>query len=157
MSKGLPKKYAKMGFKAGWIAFKKTPAYKKVKKTSKGKSIAKRSSKKGSKMAKKNGNGKGLSFGVGRRKHIGVVEVIGLLGAIDQMYNFANTPLAPLNGIANVGGEAAKTVLRSFGMTPSPLSTALVSLGGSQILKKASKQSGLNPYVKWSDLKIELI
>tara|TARA_R110001599_G_scaffold248823_1_gene448728 strand:+ start:130 stop:663 length:534 start_codon:yes stop_codon:yes gene_type:complete len=26
---GLPKKYAKLGFKKGWIAYKKTPAYKK--------------------------------------------------------------------------------------------------------------------------------
>jgi len=36
---GLPTKYAKMGFKKGWIAYKKTPAYKKklqAKKKSKG-------------------------------------------------------------------------------------------------------------------------
>ena len=29
---GLPKKYAKMGFKKGWKAYKKTPAYKRKKK-----------------------------------------------------------------------------------------------------------------------------
>ena len=28
---GLPKKYAKMGFKKGWREYKKTPAYKKKK------------------------------------------------------------------------------------------------------------------------------
>ena len=32
---GLPKKYAKMGFKKGWKAYKKTPAYKKKKKKGK--------------------------------------------------------------------------------------------------------------------------
>ena len=29
---GLPKKYAKMGFKKGWREYKKTPAYKRKKK-----------------------------------------------------------------------------------------------------------------------------
>ena len=29
---GLPKKYAQMGFKKGWKAYKKTPAYKRKKK-----------------------------------------------------------------------------------------------------------------------------
>ena len=38
---GLPKKYAKLGFKKGWIAYKKTPSYKKkqaAKKKKKGRS-----------------------------------------------------------------------------------------------------------------------
>ncbi|GAG56411.1 unnamed protein product, partial [marine sediment metagenome] len=38
---GLPKKFAKMGFKKGWAAYKKTPAYKR-KKTQ----VSKKSSKK---------------------------------------------------------------------------------------------------------------
>jgi hypothetical protein len=33
---GLPKKYAKMGFKKGWREYKKTPAYKKSKKSKRG-------------------------------------------------------------------------------------------------------------------------
>lgn len=32
---GLPKKYAKMGFKKGWREYKKTPAYKRKKKKGK--------------------------------------------------------------------------------------------------------------------------
>jgi len=32
---GLPKKYAKMGFKKGWKAYKKTPAYKRKAKAKK--------------------------------------------------------------------------------------------------------------------------
>tara|TARA_B110000305_G_C19444023_1_gene643660 strand:- start:314 stop:832 length:519 start_codon:yes stop_codon:yes gene_type:complete len=42
---GLPKKYAKMGFKKGWAAYKKTPAYKK-KLAAKKKKTTKRRSKK---------------------------------------------------------------------------------------------------------------
>ena len=42
---GLPKKYAKMGFKKGWAAYKKTPAYKK-KQAAKKKSSRTRRSKK---------------------------------------------------------------------------------------------------------------
>ena len=42
---GLPKKYAKMGFKKGWAAYKKTPAYKK-KQAAKKKKTTKRRSKK---------------------------------------------------------------------------------------------------------------
>jgi len=42
---GLPKKFAKMGFKKGWAAYKKTPAYKK-KQASKKKSSRTRRAKK---------------------------------------------------------------------------------------------------------------
>ena len=42
---GLPKKFAKMGFKKGWAAYKKTPAYKK-KQSAKKKKSSKRGSKK---------------------------------------------------------------------------------------------------------------
>tara|TARA_R110001632_G_scaffold55962_1_gene136943 strand:+ start:2469 stop:2987 length:519 start_codon:yes stop_codon:yes gene_type:complete len=42
---GLPKKYAKMGFKKGWAAYKKTPAYKRKVAAKKKKSTKRRSKK----------------------------------------------------------------------------------------------------------------
>lgn len=43
---GLPKKYAKLGFKKGWIAYKKTPAYKNKQAAKKKKSTRTRGKKK---------------------------------------------------------------------------------------------------------------
>jgi len=50
---GLPKKYAKMGFKKGWEEYKKTAAYKKSKKKSKSARKSKKKSKKKSKSTSK--------------------------------------------------------------------------------------------------------
>jgi len=82
-----------------------------------------------------------------------LLETAGIIGAIDNFYNFANAPdyLRPLNPIANQVNNA----VRELPGGDSKIIRALYLTAGIQGLKKAL--SGVNPYVQWNDFKIKLI
>lgn len=111
---GLPKKYAKMGFKRGWASFKKLN--RKTKKT-KIRSVQIMARKRSFKRSMKRYSRKAKSF-----LTFGTISKVLIGAAIAAIYEVFVSPMIPLDGmIKNIVELGAGLILASMGSMPMPV------------------------------------
>lgn len=120
---GLPKKYAKMGFKRGWAAYNKKRIKKRSKTKNKAVSIKMARRRKGYRRHyKRSRSGGGVSFG-------NITKV--LIGAgLAAVYEVFVSPMIPLDGlIKNVAELVAGLFLAGMPGIPMPIKSFGMALG----------------------------